>query len=165
MPNLVSSPEIVPTSESCGCSGSFGLGGATTFATVTADAGGAGGRRDGKKIGRSRVTVNCLSGLPHSGLALSGRSATEAPPGADGGMVTSTTVVAGSLQVDGTEAFAFAPSVWSSGEESETTVAVEASAHSGSARTRNRTASLRIIILLPAIVQRRRAENATCSRR
>src|ERR1700733_3556533 len=110
MPNLASSPEIVPTSESCGCSGSFGFGGATTFATVTADGDGAGGRRDGKKIGRSGVTANCLSGMPHNGLAPSGRSETEAPAGADGGMVTSTTVVVGSLQIVGTEAFAFAPS-------------------------------------------------------
>src|ERR1700722_9407056 len=110
MPNLASSPEMVPTRESCGCSGSFGLGGATTFATVMADGGGAGGRRDGRKIGRSRVTLNCFTGVPHSGLALSGRSAAEAPPDVDGGMVTSTTVVVGSLQVEGTEAFGFAPS-------------------------------------------------------
>src|SRR5580692_5190628 len=87
MPNLASSPEMVPTRESCGCSGSFGFGGATTFATVTIDAAGAGGRRDGKKIGRSRVTENCLSGIAHSGLALRGRSADA--PGVAGG--TSTT--------------------------------------------------------------------------
>src|SRR5579862_8888509 len=99
MPNLSSSPVIVPTSDNGGCSGSFGLG-TTTFATVTVDGGGAGGRRDGRKIGRSRVTVNCLSGIPHSGLALSGRSVA-GTPGVDGGMVTSTTVEVGSLQVEG----------------------------------------------------------------
>src|SRR3984957_20100580 len=108
MPNLASSPEIVPTSESCGCSGSFGLG-TQTFATVTIDVGGVGGRRDGRKIGRSRVTENCLSGISHSGLALSVRSAAGAF-GVAGGIVTSTTVGVGSLQVEGTEAFAFAPS-------------------------------------------------------
>ena len=99
---------MVPTRESCGCSGSFGLGGTIAFATVTAEAGGAGGRRDGRKIGRSRVTENCLIGIAHSGLALSARSA--GAPGFDGGMVTSTTVVAGSLQFEGTEPFALAPS-------------------------------------------------------
>jgi len=76
---------------------------------VTADAGGAGGRRDGRKIGRSRVMENCLSGISHSGLALSVRSVAGAF-GVAGGMVTSTTVVAGSLQIEGTEAFVFAPS-------------------------------------------------------
>src|ERR1700733_1961557 len=108
MPNLASSPEMVPTRESCGCSGSFGLG-TTTFATVTIDAGGPGARRDGRKIGRSRVTLKCFTGIPHSGLALSGRSAAGGP-GVDGGMVTSTTVVVGSLQTEGTEAFGFVPS-------------------------------------------------------
>ena len=89
--------------------GSFGLGGATTLDTVTVEASGAGGRRDGKKIGRSRVAENCLIGIAHSGLALRGRSA--GAFGVAGGMVTSTTVVVmGSLQVEGTEAFAFAPS-------------------------------------------------------
>src|ERR1700723_1657344 len=110
MPNLVSSPEMVPTRESCACSGSVGFGGATPFATVTTDAAGAGGRRDGRKIGRSRVTENCLSGISHSGLALSVRSAAAGAFGVAGGMVPSTTVLAGSLQVEGTEAFVLAPS-------------------------------------------------------
>src|ERR1700728_2659790 len=134
MPNLASSPEMVPTSESCGCSGSFGFGGEATFATVMADGGGAGGRRDGREIGRSRVTLNCFTDVPHSGLALSGRSAAGAP-GVDGGMVTSTTVVVGSLQIEGTEAFGFAPSAWSSSEDSETAVAADALTYNGSART------------------------------
>src|ERR1700748_1691009 len=146
MPNLASSPEIVPTRASCGCSGSFRFGGATTLATVTVDGGGAGGRRDGRKIGRSRVTVNCLSGIPHSGLALSGRSAAGLP-GVDGGMVTSTTVEVGSLQVDGAETFAFEPSACSSSAASDTAVAAEAPALNGKARTRIRMASLRVIIL------------------
>src|SRR6202035_1756444 len=161
MPNLASSPEMVPTSESCGCSGSFGLGGAATFATVMADGRGAGGRRGGKKIGRSRVTLNCFTGISHSGLALSGRSAAGAP-GVDGGMVTSTTVVVGSLQIEGTEAFGFASSASSSNEESETAVAADAPTYNGSARTRVRIASLHIITYLPATVRRRRAETAAC---
>src|SRR5579872_1516397 len=108
MPNLASSPAIVPTKESCGCSGSFGFGGAIAFATVTVDCGGGvGGRRKGRKIGRSRVTENCLTGIAHSGLALSGRSADG--PGAPGGMVTSTTDVVGSLQIEGTAPSGFAP--------------------------------------------------------
>src|SRR6266436_10416826 len=64
---------MVPTSDSGGGSISFrGGGGLTTTWSAAAAAGG--GRRDGEKIGRSRVPDNCVSGTPHSGLALRGRS-------------------------------------------------------------------------------------------
>src|SRR5277367_6567401 len=167
MPNLSSSLEMVPTSESGGCSGSFGFGGTITLDTVTADVGNAGGRRDGKKMGRSRVTENCLSGIAHSGLAPSTRSAGAAVVDAvmDGGMVTSTTVEVGSLYVEGTEALTFAPSAGSSREGSEMVADADALAHNGSARTRIRIAYLRTVILHPATVRGRRAGTATCRRR
>jgi len=49
---------MVPTKVSCGRSGSFGLGTAIIFDTATDATAGGGGRRDGEKIGRSRVTGN-----------------------------------------------------------------------------------------------------------
>src|SRR5262249_55929258 len=73
---------------------------------------------DGRKIGRSRVTGNCVSGIAQSGLALSAFSGA-AGGGCDGGIVTCVTVVVGSVQFDGTAAFARAPSAWSSTAGSE----------------------------------------------
>src|ERR1700761_8343956 len=85
---------MVPTSDSdggsiCTLPGGGGLTGAGLSATATG-----GGRREGEKIGRSRVPDNCVSGTPHSGLALS------ACCGAAGGAVTRT-VVTGSGAVGG----------------------------------------------------------------
>jgi len=63
------SPITVPISESSGFCGAAGLGGNPTAGgggePITA---GAGGRRDGEKIGRSRVLESCLSGMAHNGL-------------------------------------------------------------------------------------------------
>src|SRR5579863_8234742 len=89
---------MVPTKESCGRSGSFGLGRAATLGAKTGATAGAGGRRDGEKIGRSRVAENWASGMAQSGLALSARSAVGAA-GA-GGTTTCTTAAAGSVQPD-----------------------------------------------------------------
>src|ERR1700761_6029356 len=50
---------------------SFLRGGGRTTTGSALDATGA-GRRDGEKIGRSRVPDNLASGTPHSGLALVG---------------------------------------------------------------------------------------------
>src|SRR5579871_53851 len=81
---------MVPTRDSGGASTSFfrGSGGGRTGAGSEATTGG-GGRRDGEKIGRSRVTDNCLSGMAHNGLALSGDW--------DGGGGTTRTDVTGSV--------------------------------------------------------------------
>src|SRR6266478_1542372 len=63
---------MVPIRESCGRSCCFGAcTGRLVAAAVTGSAAG-GGRRDGEKIGRSRVADSCLSGIPHSGLPLGG---------------------------------------------------------------------------------------------
>src|SRR5579871_1354320 len=60
---------IVPSSDTVGFSGSADLTGCRTATGATrACAGGGGGRRDGEKIGRSRVIDNCLSGSAHSGF-------------------------------------------------------------------------------------------------
>ena len=48
-----------------------------------------GGRRDGEKIGRSRVADNCADGIAHKGLALCARS------GVGGGATTRTVVTGG----------------------------------------------------------------------
>src|SRR6516164_9559027 len=65
---------MVPTSENGGGSISClrGGGGFSGTGSLTTTAGG--GRREGEKIGRSRVTGNCVSGMPQSGLALCARS-------------------------------------------------------------------------------------------
>jgi len=65
---------MVPTRVSWGRSGSLGLGTAATFGIAAGATAGGGGRRDGEKIGRSRVMGNCESGIAHNGLALSARS-------------------------------------------------------------------------------------------
>src|SRR5713101_3411660 len=65
---------MVPTRVSCGRSGSLGLGTAATFGIAAGATAGGGGRRDGEKIGRSRVMGNCESGIAHNGLALNARS-------------------------------------------------------------------------------------------
>src|SRR5689334_25443136 len=66
---------MVPTSRSCGRSARCGLGGGggSRAGGVDATAGG-GGRRDGEKIGRSRVFDRRASGISQSGLALGVRS-------------------------------------------------------------------------------------------
>src|ERR1700761_1232818 len=69
MPKPSSSLAMVPTSDKGGGWISFLRGGGlTTTDAVSATTGG--GRRDGEKIGRSRVPDNCVSGIAHSGLAL-----------------------------------------------------------------------------------------------
>src|ERR1700716_2323076 len=83
MPNPSSPLAIVPTKESGGRSGSFGLDPAATFGTAAGATAGGGGRRDDEKIGRSRVPDNAVRGIAHNGLALSARSGTGA-----GGAVT-----------------------------------------------------------------------------
>src|SRR4029077_20215424 len=80
---------MVPTKVSCGRSGSFDLGTATTFGAIVGVTAGAGGRREGEKIGRSRVTANCESGMAHNGLAL-GVSSDAGAGGAEGGAATCT---------------------------------------------------------------------------
>src|SRR5712671_1623807 len=81
MPKASSSPAIVPTNASCGRSGSTGLGGAGG-GTYGATTGGGGGRREGEKIGRSRVIDKSLIGIAQSGFPLVARSST--PRAADG---------------------------------------------------------------------------------
>src|ERR1700722_3302155 len=82
---------MVPTRTSCGASGSFlRATGALTIAGSAATAEG-GGRRDGEKIGRSRVADNWANGIAHSGLALCTRSGA----GPVGGATTRTAVTAG----------------------------------------------------------------------
>lgn len=68
----------MPTSDSGGRSirGGLGGGGGDLVAGAAATAGG-GGRRDGEKIGRSRVFDKEASGIAHSGLALTARSGAE----------------------------------------------------------------------------------------
>jgi hypothetical protein len=63
------------------------LGTAATFGIAAGATAGGGGRRDGEKIGRSRVMGNCESGIAHNGLALSARS----DAGAAGGGEETTT--------------------------------------------------------------------------
>src|SRR5581483_1060715 len=118
MPNFSSSPEMVPTRETCGRSGSLGFGTTIAFGTTAVVTGGAGGRRDGRKIGRSRVVENCLSGMAQSGLALKVRSGGGAAAGG-GGIVICTTLAAGSVQVEGTCGFTCLLSAWSSRASSE----------------------------------------------
>ena len=74
---------MVPTSVSCGCSTRTGLGrgGGAATTGVGATAGG-GGRREGEKIGRSRVVASVASGIAHKGLALRTRSGSSGFAGA-----------------------------------------------------------------------------------
>jgi hypothetical protein len=74
MPKLCSLPATVPTSASCGRSAltGFGRGGGAAATGTGATAGG--GRREGEKIGRSRVVASVASGIVHRGLALLARS-------------------------------------------------------------------------------------------
>src|ERR1700731_3249555 len=83
---------MVPTRESWG--GSIFRGGDLASTGSAAIAAG-GGRREGEKIGRSRVTENRLSGTAHNGLALGGRA------GEPGG-ATTPTAVTGSAGVEDT---------------------------------------------------------------
>jgi hypothetical protein len=73
MPKLCSLPATVP---SCGRSAltGFGRGGSAAATGTGATAGGGGGRREGEKIGRSRVVASVASGIVHRGLALLARS-------------------------------------------------------------------------------------------
>lgn len=68
----------MPTNDNGGRSirGGLGCGGGGLVAGTAATAGG-GGRRDGEKIGRSRVFDKEVSGTAHSGLALTARSGVE----------------------------------------------------------------------------------------
>src|SRR6516225_3641240 len=65
---------IVPTRVSNGWLGSVGVGscGGST-GTEAATSVGAGGRREGEKMGRSRVADNELSGIPQRGFPVCGR--------------------------------------------------------------------------------------------
>src|ERR1700761_1182159 len=120
------------------------------------DGGGAGGRRDGRKIGRSRVTLKSLTGIAHSGLALSGRCSAGGL-GAAGGILTSTTTgLAASIRSDGTEPFAFGPPIWSS-KGSEMADVADAPVQNGKTAIRIWTVYLRTVILPPATVQRHQA--------
>src|SRR5262245_18302353 len=95
MANPSSPLTIVPTSDSCGRSGSrrFDGGGATTAGWAATALGG--GRREGEKIGRSLVTVNLVNGIAHSGLALK----VCCGGGADRGGVTTRTGAAVSMGI------------------------------------------------------------------
>src|SRR3954453_18637916 len=99
---------IVPTRVSCGRSGSFGLGTAIAFEVIAGVTAGAGGRREGENIGRSRVTANCESGMAHSGLPLSVRSTAGAGCG-EGGAVICTTDGADSVSPETAGCFDFTP--------------------------------------------------------
>src|SRR5882757_8480622 len=83
---------MVPTKDNGGGSISFLRGGGGLTGVGSAATASGGGRREGENIGRSRVPDNCVSGTPHSGLALSVRC------GVAGGAVTRT-VVTGSEAV------------------------------------------------------------------
>ena len=65
----LSSPATVPTNTSGGFSGSAGLAGSTGLA-MTGGAATIGGRREGEKIGRSRVIDNLDSGMAKTGLPM-----------------------------------------------------------------------------------------------
>jgi hypothetical protein len=79
-PICVGSPTMVPTSVRGGRSGLGGTGGAG-FATVATS--GAGGCRDGEKIGRSRVADKSASGTAHSGLPPAGGAGLARRTGSD----------------------------------------------------------------------------------
>jgi len=96
MPKLSLSPATVPTNAKGGRSTRGGDGGgADGAATVTGICAG-GGRRDGEKIGRSRVLDSVASGIAQSGLALSGRGR-----GAGFGNTGRTWIGAGVSHIDG----------------------------------------------------------------
>jgi hypothetical protein len=86
------SPAMVPSSANDGCSGGGGGGGAATggtngrLATI-----GGGGRREGEKIGRSRVLANCFNGIAHNGFPLAACGAVEraVPAGPRSAMILS----------------------------------------------------------------------------
>src|SRR4029078_10687241 len=66
------SPAIAPTSNRCGRFGpatAHGFGGSGDALTI------AGGRREGEKIGRSRVALSELTGIFHNGFPGFGRAA------------------------------------------------------------------------------------------
>lgn len=66
-----SPPVMVPSSFSGSCSGSVDIGVGAAGVSATGAAGiGNEGRREGEKIGRSRVAASKLSGVPQSGLPL-----------------------------------------------------------------------------------------------
>jgi len=64
----LSSPTTVPTKTSGGFSGSAGLARSTGLAMTGIVTGGGGGRRDGEKIGRSRVMDSLESGTAKTTL-------------------------------------------------------------------------------------------------
>src|SRR5713101_2861949 len=104
----LSSPAMVPTSESCGRSarGGFG-GGGGAFATGTDATAAGGGRLDDEKIGRSRVFDNVASGIGQSGLALGVRSG--AVDGGSEGCGGLTSTVAGAVGESQSEDAAMPP--------------------------------------------------------
>src|SRR5215831_12969568 len=65
-------PRIVPSNVIGGRSGSFGGGARTATGATKVGVAGGGGRREGEKIGRSRVIDNCLSGSAQSGFPAGG---------------------------------------------------------------------------------------------
>jgi hypothetical protein len=68
---LSAEPTTVPIKASCKRSGSGALAGCTGCgggATITTAGGGAGGRREGVKSGRCRLTLSVASGMAQSGL-------------------------------------------------------------------------------------------------
>ncbi len=69
------SPTTAPTSARRGRSGSAGGGGRTTCGGGGPATTGAGARRDGSRIGRSRVALSDFSGIAHSGLPRGSRVA------------------------------------------------------------------------------------------
>lgn len=75
MAMLLAPPTMVPTSVSGICSGAEDGAGSTGATTASAGGVGAGGRREGEKIGRSRVAVRALSEIPQSGLPIGGAGA------------------------------------------------------------------------------------------
>src|ERR1700688_962810 len=147
---------MVPTRASCGTSGSLLRPvGALTIADSAATAAG-GGRRDGEKIGRSRVVDNCVNGIAHSGLALSARSGA----GAVGGATTRTVVTGGATGTAVTaDPAARASSRPASRTSSEPVDFAASAAWRDSSSNAAPMKKLRII-WLPAIALRRPAEFA-----
>src|ERR1700722_1402917 len=139
---------MVPTKASCGASGSFlRTTGALTVAGSAATAEG-GGRRDGEKIGRSRVADNWANGIAHKGLALCARSGAGPVGGA-----TMRTVVTGGVGGAGT---AGDPGACASSERTASRASLETADVVAPATSRDSDSNVmpmikRRIIWLPAI--------------
>src|ERR1700683_4343319 len=142
MPNPSSALAMVPTRASGGVSGPFfRTVGALTIAGSAATAAD-GGRRDGEKIGRSRVADNWANGIAHRGLALSARS------GAGGGATTRTVVTGGAT---GTTITAGDPAARASSERPPSSASSEAADVAAPAAWRDSDSNVTLMIKLRII--------------